>query len=274
MGLTKSSACGGLLPTNKVLRVNLLNSLLVSAQAVSVRRNERTILQQADLSLHAGEIVTLIGPNGAGKTTLVRVVLGLVHADSGTVFRQGHLRIGYMPQTLHIEPSLPLTVQRFLSLTGDNKHAIASTLTQVGIERLMDSPMQQLSGGETQRVLLARSLLRKPQLLVLDEPVQGVDVAGQVDFYHTITTIRDQLHCGVLMVSHDLHLVMATTDTVVCLNQHVCCHGHPESVSNHPAYLELFGESAQPGIALYTHHHDHTHNMHGDVNETRGNPNA
>jgi len=232
---------------------------IVSARAISVIRNERVILHQVDLDLHPGEIVTLIGPNGAGKTTLVRIVLGLMKPDQGQVTRRPGLRIGYMPQKIHIEPSLPLTVQRFLSLAGGNSLDNQAIAEQTGIVHLLSRPMQRLSGGEAQRVLLARALIRRPQLLVLDEPVQGIDVTGQEEFYQTIANIREQSQCGILMVSHDLHLVMAATDTVICLNQHVCCHGHPESVSSHPAYLELFGRIRQPGIAVYTHHHDHSH---------------
>lgn len=251
---------------------------LIQGKNLSLHFGERQILDKVSINLHAGEIVTLIGPNGAGKTSLVRVVLGLQAASGGTLDRAPDLNIGYMPQKLHIEPSLPLTVERFLQLAlgyhlrrgGKSRHereAILESLALTGIEHLLKSPMHTLSGGETQRVLLARALLRNPSLLVLDEPVQGVDVAGQSKLYQLIADIRDQRGCGVLMVSHDLHLVMAATDTVVCLNQHVCCHGHPSSVTEDPAYLELFGQTAHSGIAVYTHHHDHDHNMHGDIEQ-------
>lgn len=245
--------------------ISLGDKGLLQATDIGVVRQKRHILRGASLHIDQGEIVTLIGPNGAGKTTLVRSVLGLIKPDSGTIVRKPDLRVGYMPQKLHIEASLPLTVARFLSLSGGNQRALVEALELVGIQHLHQQPMQSLSGGETQRVLLARALLRKPELLVLDEPVQGVDVAGQTALYRLITEVRNQRGCGVLMVSHDLHLVMATTDTVVCLNQHVCCHGHPEKVSSHPAYLELFGEAASAEVAMYTHHHDHEHNIHGDV---------
>ncbi len=245
--------------------ISLGDKGLLQAMDIGVVRQKRPILRGANLRINQGEIVTLIGPNGAGKTTLVRSVLGLIKPDSGSIVRKPGLRVGYMPQKLHIEASLPLTVARFLSLSGGNQRSLIETLELVGIHHLHQQPMQSLSGGETQRVLLARALLRKPELLVLDEPVQGVDVAGQTALYRLITEIRNYRGCGVLMVSHDLHLVMATTDTVVCLNQHVCCHGHPEKVSSHPAYLELFGEAASAGVAVYTHHHDHEHNIHGDV---------
>ncbi len=242
---------------------------LIEADNISLRLGERQILQGVSLSLKAGEIVTLIGPNGAGKTSLVRVVLGLQKASGGSLTRRRGLRIGYMPQKLHLEASLPLTVRRFLQLALSRRQSsdavLLDCLRLTGIEHLLHSPMQSLSGGETQRVLLARALLRNPQLLVLDEPVQGVDVAGQARLYQLIADIRHQRGCGVLMVSHDLHLVMAATDTVICLNQHVCCHGHPAAVSEDPAYLELFGQTSHSGIAVYTHQHDHQHNIHGDV---------
>ena len=245
---------------------------LVVASGVGVIRNGRYLLKNADLTLDPGKIVTLIGPNGAGKTTFVRSVLGLITINEGHIKRREDLRIGYMPQKIHIEASLPLSVKRFLTLGGDARVDLDEVLRLTGIEKLIKSPMQLLSGGETQRVLLARALLRDPQLLVLDEPVQGVDVSGQVALYKLINHISKSRNCAVLLVSHDLHLVMATTDTVVCLNQHVCCQGHPSQVTSDPAYLALFGEglnpneeNKQPVVALYTHHHDHQHDTHGNV---------
>lgn len=247
-----------------------MSELLIKARGLGVLRNGRQILQNADLDLAAGKIVTLIGPNGAGKTTLVRAVLGLIKIDQGSIEKAADLRIGYMPQKLHLDASLPLTVARFLALGGKARVDLGEILQLTGIDKLINMPIQSLSGGETQRVLLARALLRDPQLLVLDEPVQGVDVGGQAALYALINEIRNQRQCGVLLVSHDLHLVMATTDTVICLNQHVCCHGHPEQVTNHPAYLALFGDAlggavVTPQVAIYTHHHDHQHDAHGNV---------
>ena len=238
---------------------------LISARGVGVRRGDRYLVKNADLTLEAGKIITLIGPNGAGKTTLVRSVLGLISIDEGTIVRRADLRIGYMPQRLNIDASLPLNVARFLALGGKPKVELSEILQLTGITQLQQTPMQSLSGGETQRVLLARALLRDPQLLVLDEPVQGVDVTGQSALYGLINEIRKRRKCGVLLVSHDLHLVMATTDTVICLNQHVCCHGHPEKVTSDPAYLALFGDSPKPQVAIYTHHHDHQHDAHGNI---------
>lgn len=240
-------------------------SNLLEATAINLSFGDKPILQNIDLCLASGKITTLIGPNGAGKTSLVRVLLGLQKPSSGRLSRLANLRIGYMPQKLHIDPSLPLTVQRFLQLGGADTENIHQALTLTGVDKLKHSAMQNLSGGETQRVLLTRALARKPHLLVLDEPVQGVDVNGQVALYDLINQIRHEQGCGVLMVSHDLHLVMANTDEVICLNQHVCCHGHPESVTAHPAYLDLFGPKAAQSLAVYSHNHDHKHNLHGDV---------
>ncbi|MCU7892676.1 MAG: zinc ABC transporter ATP-binding protein ZnuC [Candidatus Thiodiazotropha sp. (ex Ustalcina ferruginea)] len=246
--------------------MNRIGKVLIEANDISVALQGRQVLEQVNLSVHQGEIVTLIGPNGSGKTTLVRIILGLLKADGGRIKTQPGLRIGYMPQRLVLSENMPFTVKRFLSLgyKGQDRE-MQFILNELAIEQLLDSPMQRLSGGELQRILLARALLRKPELMVLDEPVQGVDVTGQAALYALITQIRDQFSCGVLMISHDLHLVMATTDQVLCLNHHVCCSGHPESVSQHPAYLELFGSPANAKLAIYTHHHDHTHDIHGDV---------
>ena len=238
---------------------------LLSLGNVSLRLNATDVLEGVNLSVRRGEIVTLIGPNGGGRTSLVRIVLGLLKASGGKVWRQPRLRIGYMPQKLQIDQSLPLTVLRFLLLVpGTRRPAVEAALAEVGAEHLIARPLQQVSGGELQRILLARALLRQPDLLVLDEPVQGVDVNGQIELYQLITRLRDRYGCGVLMVSHDLHLVMATTNTVVCLNRHVCCSGHPEQVSLDPAFVAMFGEQAS-ALAVYNHHHDHAHDLHGEV---------
>ena len=242
-----------------------MSEALIRLDGIAVSFNGQTVLDDVELSVRPGEIVTLIGPNGAGKTTLVRVVLGLLQPERGNVRRTPRLRIGYMPQKLHVDATLPLSVLRFLRLVPgvDRKRALAA-LAEVGAEQVIDSPLQSISGGEMQRVLLARALLREPQLLVLDEPVQGVDVAGQAELYRLISRLRERHGCGVLMVSHDLHLVMSATDQVVCLNRHVCCSGHPEQVSGDPAFIELFGQDAK-SLAVYHHHHDHAHDLHGGV---------
>lgn len=233
---------------------------------VHVRFGQKIVLSDIDLTVKADEIVTLIGPNGAGKSTLVRTVLGLIPPNSGSVHLKPGIRIGYMPQKLVVESLMPLSVRRFLALAGPIEPIFfQSVLDELAISHLQDSPIQAMSGGEMQRVLLARALLRKPDLLVLDEPVQGVDITGQAELYELIIRIRDIHHCGILMVSHDLHLVMAGTDSVVCLNQHVCCSGHPEAVSQHPEFLNLFGMRETAAIAVYAHRHNHRHHLDGEV---------
>jgi zinc transport system ATP-binding protein len=231
---------------------------IVTLDAIGVSFARVRALDGVSLSLHRKEIVTVIGPNGAGKTTLLRVVLGLEKPSRGTLFRTPGLRIGYMPQRLSIDETLPLSVRRFLALVPKRGRAIPEILAEVGAHHTLDLPMQTLSGGETQRVLLAHALLHEPDLLVLDEPAQGVDVTGQAEIFALIRRIRDQRGCAVLLVSHDLHLVMAATDRVICLNHHICCSGSPETVSRHPEYRALFG-SAVDAFALYAHHHDHRH---------------
>ncbi|HWR97967.1 MAG TPA: ATP-binding cassette domain-containing protein [Candidatus Methanoperedens sp.] len=229
---------------------------LLSLRGVSVVIGATRVLDAVDLTVDAGEIVTLIGPNGAGKTTLLRVALGLIDPERGHIVRKPGLRIGYMPQRLAVEPALPLTVRRFLALAAPGDASRAATLLErVGAQRTLGTPIQAISGGEMQRVLLARALLRDPHLLVLDEPTQGVDLAGQEELFALITGIRDERGCGVLMVSHDLHLVMGSTDRVVCLNRAICCTGTPHAVSDDPAYRRLFPAGA-PGLAMYTHRHD------------------
>ena len=237
-----------------------MSEALLELSGIRLSYGGRPVLDDAALRVRPGHITTLIGPNGAGKTSLVKIALGLIKPQAGTVTRKPGLRVGYMPQKLHVDASLPLTVAAFLRLAGKVDHAaIVAALRETDVDDVRDAPLQTLSGGELQRVLLARALLREPELLVLDEPVQGVDVAGQAELYRLIAGLRTDHGCGVLMISHDLHLVMAATDEVVCLNRHVCCSGHPDAVSQHPAYLELFGRSVADNLAVYTHHHDHTH---------------
>ena len=241
-------------------------SPLVTLTDVAVRFGGEAALQQISLTLLPGRIVTLIGPNGAGKSTLARVVLGIQKPDTGNVVRRPGLRIGYMPQRIKLDDSLPLTVDGFLAL-GMPGHARErrAALARVGVGPLHQRPVQQLSGGEMQRVLLARALLRKPDLLVLDEPAQGVDVAGQNALYGLLAEVRDEFGCGILLISHDLHLVMAATDEVICLHHHICCSGTPESITRDPVFRDMFAGHPAANLALYTHEHDHEHTLHGEV---------
>jgi zinc transport system ATP-binding protein len=242
------------------------NQPLVDVQNVGLRFAGMNVLNGVDLAVRKGEIVTLIGPNGSGKTTLTRVVLGLLAPDSGRVVRRPGLVVGYLPQRFSVDPVLPLTVSRLMTLTHSCSRAkIDDALAVTGVTQLIKANVAELSGGELQRVLLARALLREPHLLVLDEPTQGVDFAGEAEFYGLISKLRDQLQCGVLMISHNLHMVMSSTDSVVCLNHHVCCSGKPEAVKQNPEFLALFGPSAVEHVALYTHDHDHSHDVSGAV---------
>ena len=246
-------------------------SILAAVEDVRVELARGEILAGVSLEIARGEIVTIVGPNGAGKTTLLRVLLGLLQPTSGQVVRTPGLRIGYMPQRIQIDPVLPLSVRRFLTLTGHRSRAdLEQVLGEVGALAVIDSPIQGLSGGETQRVLLARALLRDPDLLVLDEPIQGVDVQGQLELFALIGRLRKERGCAVLMVSHDLHLVMAATDRVVCLNRHVCCTGTPEAVQGSAAFVELFSPQVVANLAIYAHQHDHRHDPVSGKEEDHG----
>jgi len=238
---------------------------LLVADNIGFAVRGKKILTDISLRLRRKEIITLIGPNGAGKTSLVRILLGLNNATSGSVKRDHDLRIGYVPQGIHVPYVMPLRVCDFLNVTGKYDIELCrKMLDEVDCGYLLYSAMQTISGGEMQRVLLARALLKKPQLLVLDEPAAGMDVIGQQALYVAIRDIRDRHNCSILMVSHDLHLVMAATDRVICLNNHICCTGHPDDVSEHPEYLKLFGDAIE-GLALYSHHHDHEHDLQGNI---------
>ena len=245
--------------------------VLVDVAAAGVRRDGRWLVEGVDVSIRRGEIVTLIGPNGSGKSTTAKLVTGVLKPTTGSVQRKAGLRIGYVPKKLSIDWTMPLTVNRMMSLTSRHgRDEIAAALEATGVAHLGHAEVQQLSGGEFQRALLARAMIRKPDLLVLDEPVQGVDFSGEVALYDLIGQIRDETGCGILLISHDLHVVMAATDTVICLNGHVCCRGTPESVARSPEYLSLFGARAASALAIYQHHHDHTHLPDGRVQEADG----
>ena len=238
---------------------------LVSARGLQVTRGGRTILSGIDLDIHPREIVTLIGPNGSGKTTLVRTLLGLETPDSGSIQRAPGLTIGYVPQRFSLDQALPMTVERFLSLgNGRRSLRIPQTLAEVGASNVRTQQMSNLSGGELQRVLLARALLNDPVLLVLDEPARGVDYVGEAELYALISRLRDTRGLGVLLVSHDLHVVMAQSDRVICINHHICCSGIPETVAQHPEYARLFGPETSRSFGVYHHHHDHRHDLAGE----------
>jgi zinc transport system ATP-binding protein len=238
---------------------------LISARGLELSFNGKPVLSDIDFDIREGEIVTVIGPNGAGKSTLVRVLLGLIKPEAGSVRRRRDTRIGYVPQRLDIDPTIPMTVERFLSLGERVSHTqIADSLREVGAAHALGLQVGRLSGGELQRVVLARALLRSPNLLVLDEPVRGVDYAGEAELYNLFTRLRDTRGLSVLLVSHDLHVVMASSNRVVCLNQHVCCSGVPETVAQHPEYARLFGADAARSFGLYHHHHDHRHGPAGE----------
>lgn len=244
---------------------------LVSLDKAGVYRARRWLVRGVDLMIEPGEIVTLIGPNGSGKSTTAKMALGIVQADEGAARRRSGLKVSYVPQKLAIDWTLPLNVKRFMHLTGRVTDAeVRNAMEATGVAHLAASQVRTLSGGEFQRTLLARAIARKPELLVLDEPVQGVDFTGEIALYELIKRIRDELHCGILLISHDLHVVMAATDRVICLNGHVCCAGPPTAVIANPEYQKLFGSRATSALAIYEHHHDHTHLPDGRVRHMDG----
>jgi len=233
---------------------------LVRLNGLTLRLGGQTVLHHVDFAVEPGEIVTIVGPNGSGKSTLLRAIIGALAPVSGTITRKPGLRVGYVPQKLHIDPTLPLTVRRFLDLPKRVSDTQAETaLNEAGAGALSTRQMAELSGGQFQRVLLARALLNAPELLILDEATQGLDQPGSAAFYQTIADLRDRLGCAVLMVSHELHVVMAASDRVVCLNGHICCEGAPEHVASAPEYRALFGTGTGGALALYRHEHSHSH---------------
>ncbi len=244
---------------------------LLTVENLSIRYGENTVLSGVSLSITPGEIVTIVGPNGSGKTSLLRAIIGATRPAQGHVRHADGLRLGYVPQSLHIDPTLPITVARFLRLPNRaSQAACQDALNDAGVPQLMDRQMSALSGGQFQRVLLARALLAKPQLLLLDEATQGLDQPGSAAFYRRIEKVRRDTGCAVLMISHELHVVMSASDRVICLNGHVCCEGTPEVVSSAPEYRALFGSGTGGALALYRHDHDHGHDHGHDHEHSHG----
>ncbi len=233
---------------------------IISAENITIRRGNRTALDNVSMAIATREIVTVVGPNGSGKTTLLRALIGSEPLTKGRIHRMPDLRIGYVPQGLRLDPALPITVSRFLSLPRrHDTGTIGDALRQSGADGLETRPLSQLSGGQLQRVLLARALLGRPQLLLLDEPTTGLDQPGSAAFYRRIEDLRHEIGCAVLLVSHELHVVMSASDRVICLNGHVCCQGRPDAVASAPEYRALFGTGTGGALALYRHDHDHSH---------------
>ena len=247
---------------------------LVSVENLSVRYGGNTVLNHVSLEITPGEIVTIVGPNGSGKTSLLRAIIGATSPLDGQVSLKPDLRLGYVPQKLHIDPTLPITVERFLRLpVPASRTDCHAALEQAGVPDLMGRQMSRLSGGQFQRVLLARALMNKPELLLLDEATQGLDQLGSASFYQQIETVRSETGCAVLMISHELHVVMSASDRVICLNGHVCCEGAPAVVASAPEYRALFGTGTGGALALYRHEHDHNHDHnHDHSNETASAP--
>lgn len=239
---------------------------LVSLVNIEMSFNDQTALHNINLSIYPNSITTIVGPNGGGKSTLLKILLKLLSPTKGKVTHQKGLKIGYVPQKLHLDASMPVTVSRFLALKPhSNNKMIDDALSLFSIKHLAGNSMQKLSGGELQRVLLARAILDRPQLLVLDEPMQGVDIIGQTELYQLLNKTRSLLNCAILMVSHDLNIVMANTDEVLCINKHICCAGTPEIITNDPSFIHFFGDQFAHNVAFYSHKHNHHHNLHGDV---------
>ena len=243
-----------------------MNSL-VKLENAGVYKSSKWLVRGVSLELYNGQIVTLIGPNGSGKTTTAKMILNIVNADEGFVTTNTR-KMAYVPQKINIDWTLPLRVIDFMKLTSNISHTkIIEALSLTGVEKLLYNEVRNLSGGEFQRVLLARAIAKKPDLLVLDEPVQGVDFNGEIALYNLINNISDTLNCGILLISHDIHFVMSSTDHVICLNGHICCSGTPNAVAKNPAYIKLFGEHTASTLSLYEHHHDHSHSSDGSISK-------
>ena len=240
--------------------MNIGKDTLVALHNAGLSISNKWLVRKVTMSVSAGEIVTLIGPNGSGKSTTAKIALGVMTPSEGSVYRRKNIRVSYVPQRLSIDWTMPLKVNRFISLTGFlGKNEIKKALSMTETEYLYDAEVRTLSGGEFQRVLLARAIACSPQFLVLDEPVQGVDFNGEIALYKLIEKIRNELNCGIILISHDLHVVMSSTDRVICLNGHVCCSGTPAVVATEPEFRALFGDRAANELAFYKHQHDHEH---------------
>ena len=241
------------------------NNILVKLNEFGIKQNEKWLVKGVSLVVEKGKIVTLIGPNGSGKSTTAKIALGIYKKIEGQVEKYTN-NVGYVPQKISIDRTLPLRVNDFMLLTENLKdEAVNEALSLTGVIHLKNKNLGNLSGGEFQRVLLARAISKKPDLLVLDEPVQGVDFTGEIALYELIKKISDTLNCGILLISHDLHTVMSATDHVVCLNGHVCCSGSPSDVARNNEYKALFGEQASQTLSIYEHKHDHVHSNDGEV---------
>jgi zinc transport system ATP-binding protein len=237
--------------------------MLIDISKLEVKYGSKKVLQNINLSLNANEIVTIVGPNGSGKTTLFKAIIGSVPLSKGKISIKPNLRIGYVPQQLKVDQTLPITVERFLKLATRNNNDIEKMIAFFGSENIFREQINSLSGGQMQRVLLARALVNKPEILLLDEATRGLDQPGIAAFYRKIENISKETNCAVLMISHDLHVVMRASDRVICVNGHICCQGTPENVATSPEYQTLFGSNIDGSFALYRHKHDHNHDVMG-----------
>jgi zinc transport system ATP-binding protein len=241
------------------------NNPLVKLENAGVYKSSKWLVRGISFEIYNGQIVTLIGPNGSGKTTTAKMILNILNTNEGLVTNNTN-KVAYVPQKINIDWTMPLRVIDFMKITSSlNNNLITESLLLTGVEKLLYNEVHSLSGGEFQRVLIARAVAKKPDLLVLDEPVQGVDFSGEIALYNLIKKISDELNCGILLISHDMHFVMSATDHVICLNGHICCSGTPSTVVKNPAYIKLFGEHNAETLSYYQHHHDHSHNNDGSV---------
>ena len=243
------------------------NKLLVKLENAGVYRSSKWLVRGISLEINQGQIVTLIGPNGSGKTTTAKMILNIMNADEGMVSGNAD-KMAYVPQKINIDWTMPLRVIDFMKITSSlNNNQINESLNMTGVDKLLYNQIHSLSGGEFQRVLIARAIAKKPDLLVLDEPVQGVDFNGEIALYNLIKEISVNLNCGILLISHDMHFVMSTTDHVICLNGHICCSGSPSNVVKNPEYIKLFGQHNSETLSYYQLQHDHSHNHDGSISK-------